>query len=87
MFQYFYYQKVKQFVSYLMNFVNLDMIEAAKGKDEKKIVSNKKWNQLLAKHIDEMIPLFSYSTWQKILLLQQSYSKRSFDHDEDICLN
>lgn len=41
MFQYFYYRKVKQFVTYLTESVNLDMIECAKGKDEKKILSSK----------------------------------------------
>lgn len=87
MFQYFYYRKVKQFVTYLTQYVNLDMIECAKGKDEKKIISSKKWNQLLTKHIDEMIPLFSYRDWQRILTIQQGYYKRSLNFEEDIRLN
>ena len=87
MFQYFYYRKVKQFVTYLTESVNLDMIECAKGKDEKKILSSKKWKDTLAKHIDEMLPLFSYRNWQRILTIQQGYSKRSLNPDEDIRLN
>ena len=87
MFQYFYYRKVKQFVTYLTESVNLDMIECAKGKDEKKILSSKKWKDTLAKHIDEMLPLFSYRNWQRILTIQQGYSKRSLNSNEDIRLN
>lgn len=87
MFQFFYYRKVKQFVTYLTEYVNLDMIECAKGKDVKKILTSKKWNDTLTKHIHSMLPLFSYRNWQKILTIQQGYSKRSLHPDEDIRLN
>lgn len=76
-----------KFVNYLTRNVNLDMIEYASDKDTTKIVSTKGWIEELDKHIDEMISLFSYRTWQMILSLNNNYSKISLDKIEDIKLN
>ena len=73
-----------RFVTYLSQYVNLDMIELASGQDIEKLLKSKKWHQQLLDKVDFLLPKFTYHQWVIILSQEHFYQKSSSNKTEDI---